>query len=442
MKTLLGRLLKHRHGIKARTIDMVAVATGIGVARLLTLFTAVLVARFGGAATFGEYSLFMTVFVLVSETPSALDATFIRQANSPGATRMEAEDLLVLMLSKLLFALALCGLALGLSDILASYLFGKEEVSRILRHGIIAGAIYSVGAILIAVYQKRREFINMSLARILPNLFLLVAVGAIAMSSMAITGKAMEMVYIAVSVIFASVVMVFLVWKTWRSNSCATAVVRLPAFYRVGVTLLASGALYNLTARLDVFFLTPFITFHELGIYGAAVRYSSIAAIVASTISSLLLPKAPPALGDRTKFDKYLLESIGYLLLQGLLILALILFIEPLVGILFGKEFISMKWLAILLFVQVMFSAIAAPFQALLQSSKRVATVLHLSIARLLLAIVFLKFFVPSLGVMGGAIAMAGSTGLFAVLMMFYAMKYCRPPMQPSAHGSGDARND
>lgn len=409
---------------------MAAVASGIGLARVLALVTAVLVARFGGVATFGEYSLFITVFILVSETPSALDATFIRQANSPGATRTETEYLVVLLLAKLLFALALCGFALGASDLLASYFFGKEQVSRILRHGIIAGAIYSVGITLVVVYQKRREFIKMSLLRILPNLFLFLVLAAVVVTGMAITGRVIENIYLAILAVFASAVMMLFAWKTWRSHSYVTAVTRLPAFYRVGGTLIASNALYNLTARLDVFFLTPFITFHELGIYGAAVRYSSIAAIVTGTISSLLIPKAPLALGDRVRFDKYLLESAAYLLLQGAVICLLILFIDPLVRIMFGDEYTSMRWLAILLIAQVMFSTIGAPFQALLQSSKIVSTILYLSIARLLVAMVLLKLLVPPLGVVGGAIAMVGSTGLFAASMMFFVMKYCRPPKE------------
>jgi len=95
----------------------------------------------------------------------------------------------------------------------------------------------------------------------------------------------------------------------------------MPEFYKIGGTLVASNALVNFTSRLDVFYLTPFLPFNELGIYGAAVRYSVIAGIITATITTIMLPKAPFAMNDRNRFDKYILEAGGYILLQTVLVL-------------------------------------------------------------------------------------------------------------------------
>jgi hypothetical protein len=88
---------------KARSVDMVIVVSGIGVVKIFAFLTAILVARFAGAATFGEYSLFMTVFVLVSEMPTALDVAFIRQVDVPGKQSADTESVVLLFISKSVF---------------------------------------------------------------------------------------------------------------------------------------------------------------------------------------------------------------------------------------------------------------------------------------------------------------------------------------------------
>jgi O-antigen/teichoic acid export membrane protein len=55
---------------------------------------------------------------------------------------------------------------------------------------------------------------------------------------------------------------------------------------------------------------------------------------------------------------------------------------DPFVHILFGNEYMNMKWIAIILFGQVFFTACRVPFQALLQCSKNVSVVLYYQMAR------------------------------------------------------------
>ena len=426
---LVGRLWGYRHGLRARTVDMVIVASGIGVVRILAFATAVLVARFAGAETFGEYSLFATVFVFVSEVPSAFDTVFIRHANSPDAKTTESESVVLLLLAKILFALLLCLMGAVICDFAAQYFLGKAAAAPILFYGIISGATYSISSTLISLYQKRRQFIGMSLLRVIPNLSLATVTASSVAAGLAITVHVMEYIYLAVSIFLASGTLMLLARQLWQRYHAA--VKSLPEFYRIGWTLIASNALINLTNRLDIFFLTPFLSFHDLGIYGAAVRYSAIAGIATGTITTILLPKAPLALIDRSRFDKYVLEGIGYAIVQSILVAILILFIDMLVPVIFGDVYRSGKQLAILLLVQVLVVAYGVPFQALLQCGKSVSMVLYLSITRMLLAVLLLKSLVPSYGAMGGAVAMVGVAGMLTVAMAILSLKQLRP-----AHGS------
>lgn len=425
MREVLVKLWGYRHGLKSRSVDMAVVGLGISFVRILAFATALLVARSAGAATFGEYSLFTTVFVLVSEMPSALDTVFIRHANSPDASLSETEHLIILLLAKVLFAIFLCFIAVIASDFIAQYFLGKAQAASILFYGIVSGAVYSISTTLISLYQKRRQFVKMSLLRILPNLSLLVSIAITVVVGGTITENSIETIYLAVSAFLAFGAAIFLAKKL--QNSFRVALAQIPAFYRIGGSLVASNALINLTSRLDVFFLIPFITFHELGIYGAAVRYTAIAGIVTGIITTIMLPKAPPALSNRSHFNKYLIEAAVFGVLQSIFVGALILFVDPLVQIMFGDEYMGMKWFAILLLTQSLLVAYGVPFQALLQCGKYVSIFLYLSITRLLVAVVLLKMLVPAYGAIGGAVAMVVSTGLFTVAMAFLALKN-KPP--------------
>lgn len=421
MKILTSRLWKYRHNIKSRTIDMTIVGLGVGMVRIFTFITAMLVARVAGATTFGEYSFFSTVFVFVSEMTSALDTAFIAQNISSEQVDSESKYVVVLLLAKLLFTLVLCLIALTASDFLAQFFFGKSQIAPILLYGIISGGIYSVSSTLISLYQKRRQFIKMSLLRALPNLSLLLAVSFVVVIGCTLTGKFIGNVYLIVSCFLAFGTVILLIKKLLSFYKMAFK--RLPSFYQIGGVLVVSNALLNFASRLDVFFLTPVITFQELGIYGAAVRYSAVAGIITGVITTIILPKAPLALnGGKKTFNRYIFEAVIYWGLQGILICGLILYMDFLIQIMFGAEYLSMKWLAILLLAQVFISSVGVPFQALLQCSRRPSIVLFLSSARLLVAFVLLKILVPLYGAVGGAIAMVSSTCFLTIIMIFFGL--------------------
>jgi len=425
VKALTTRLWEYRHGLKARSVDMVIVVSGIGVVKIFAFLTAILVARFAGAATFGEYSLFMTVFVLVSEMPTALDVAFIRQVDVPGKQSADTESVVLLFISKMFFAIFLCGLGYFGSDFIANYVFEKKQTASILNFGINAGALYGINTTIVSLYQKRKQFIVMSFIRVLPNILFAVAVATFIGTEISLTLYNVGNIYLLVSVFLTLGTIMFLAKKLWSSWNNSFR--KLPNFYMVGGIFILANVLINLTSRLDVFFLTPFLSFYELGIYGAATRYTVIAGIITGTITTIMLPKAPLALSDKLYFDKYLREAIAYMVLQSIFIFVLILFMDPFVHILFGNEYMNMKWIAIILFGQVFFTACGVPFQALLQCSKNVSVVLYLSMARLFLTLFLLKILVPSYGVVGGAIAMAGSACLLSIAMIILGWKICRP---------------
>jgi O-antigen/teichoic acid export membrane protein len=439
LKALVDKIWEYRHGAWARSLDMAVVVGGIGLARILAFVTAVLVARFAGAATFGEYSLFTTVFVLVSEMPAALDTAYIRNAGSSSDKSTESEHLVVLLLAKTIFMLVFCFIGFLSADFIAKYFLKKEQAASIVHYGITSGAIYCISTTFISLYQRRRNFFIMSLLRVIPNMFVVLFIVLAVYIRGNITQKLIGIIYLSVALFFALGTAILLSNKI--SSYYRISVRRMPEFYKIGGTLVASNALVNFTSRLDVFYLTPFLAFHELGIYGAAVRYSVIAGIITATITTIMLPKAPFAINDRNRFDKYILEAGGYILLQSVLVVMLIAFMDPIIKLIFGKVYLAMKTLAVFLLVQVLVVAIGVPFQSLLQCGKNVKIVLYLSVARLLVAIGLLYVMVPAYGATGGAAAMVGAAGVHTTFMFYLGMKYYRPSKMITCLASVEPKN-
>ena len=69
MVDVLLTLRRRRSSLIDYASSMTIVTGGVALARLFGLVTSVSVARFAGVETFGEFSLFITIFVVVSDNP-------------------------------------------------------------------------------------------------------------------------------------------------------------------------------------------------------------------------------------------------------------------------------------------------------------------------------------------------------------------------------------
>jgi O-antigen/teichoic acid export membrane protein len=400
---------------------VVVVGLGFVATRLLTFVVGVVIARYSGVSSFGQFTLFTTVFVLVTELPNAIDITYIRFASASDARHTPGSYLTANILMKLLYMCILGAAALALLAFMSAGLAGESAESLLMiAWACAAGGIYSISLSLIARHLQRHAYGAVSILRPLFGLVILIIVLWIAFTRGEIDVTDLVKKYMITAIPFSALAVALL----WRHMDFAARelIMAFRQYAIVASTLVVSSFMSLLANRLDVFFLTTYLTSEELGYYGAALRIIVFVSLLTSITTTILTPKAPLAWEGGASRKRYFIQSTYYFALQLLVAICLVVAMRPLVGTLFGEDYIGIVFAASLLVAQVLFTALGLPFQLIIQCSSRPRYMLYINIVRLLLGAVVLYFMVPSYGVVGAATGAALTSFLIAICTIMISM--------------------
>lgn len=415
-----SHLVRNRHSIRKATHNAVVVTAGLAASRLCSFIIAIILARVSGAAAFGEYTLFITVFVLASEIPGALDTTYLRFANAPGSSGKRYVYLSVDLYAKYAYLLLVALLAWTLTPWLSVYVFEKPQSADILRYAMLAGAIYSVFTTLIASYQQQFKFYQVSILRLVFNLCVLAVVGAVVFNGVVPAQNDVSIIYLSVAVILAVTTQAVLFRKVGRHEPADRELVA--NYLKVGGILLLSATINLTSARLDIFFLTKYVAFDDLGLYGIAVRFSIVISLLTAAISTVMMPKASGALHSPGRFRRYMGLAAFYAVGQTALALLVLAYIEPLILYLFGQTYVAAAQITTLLIMQVLLTSYGIPFQALVQCGRKPSLMLLITSGKLVAGLLLMPLVIPRYGLYGAAATVTVMTGGVTALLMLTAL--------------------
>ncbi len=385
----------------------------LGVTRLLALGSSVLVARLAGAEVFGEFTLFMVIFVIATTSGGALETTFIRFASSPGAEGEEARHYAALISAKVLYAIVISVAGWVLAPLIADIAFHKPEGTLLIRAAAAAGGLVSFDNAIIAFYRRRHRFFVVAVLTPAFNAIILMALGGLVVAESTLDAASLAYVYILAATALALISAGHLL--TIRLTMGARLWVRLVDFLRVAAPLLGASLVAQIANRLDVFFLASYVAFADLGHYGVAIRVASILGIVTGAFASILSPKAAAAIHNRIRLQHYLFVGGFYSGLFTVAAAALLVFIEPVATLLFGEQYRGVEEIAVVLIVTTVLRTYTIPFQAMIPCGPRPADMVYLSVASLAVTALLLTVLVPRFGVVGGAYAVAGASAIIFV---------------------------
>lgn len=408
-------IARYKNYISHHGLNAVVVTGGMVVTKLLALGTAMLVARFSGVETFGEYTLFTSIFIIASTVPEQLDNTYIIRSGSADKGAAEPDCRLVnLMIKGILFLLV--SLLMFLGFIIADKLFfDKLPVYILITTAVLSGMLINSFNTLVSYYRYKKQFTAVSLRRPVVNLTLFLGFVYLYFSYGEIDREGIFSVHVISAVILFLIVLAFSV--PLISNYYRSALGQVRPFLAHSSVLLVSCIISLVANRLDVFFLASYISLEELGYYGVALRIAAVASMFTVVISTILLPSAPQALVNRVAYNSYLKKSVFYLIGQVAIGIILYFMANFFVQLLFSGQPSITTVLSQLLILQSLAVAIGTPFLSLIQSGKAPHFLIGVSLARMVLGVCLMLLLIPAFGIYGAAYGVT-ATALFVSLTM------------------------
>ena len=402
------------YGVRRASLNMIVVGLGFVVTRAFAFIVGILVARFSGVLSFGHFTLFTTVFVLASELPNAIDITYIRFSNSRSTNSLMKSYLAINFLVKNLYMGVLIISSIVLWLIASIRLNGESADSlKMVSLACAAGGIYSVFLSVIARYLQQHAYGAVSVLRPLFNFTVLLALAGIVINRGNIDVTLLAKAYVFIGVVFFIVGVRFLYnHMDFEKHNILTLYMK---YIQVAGVLVISTLLSLLANRLDVFFLTAYLSTKDLGYYGAALRIIVFVSLVTSMTTTVLTPKAPLAWEGGDEKKKYFTLAAYYFVLQLVVAIALVVGMGPIMNVLFGNNYIGVIFSAKILVMQVLFTALGIPFQLIIQCSSHPRYMLYINIIRLFFGSIILYLLVPEHGVVGAAVGVS-LTSLLTVI--------------------------
>ena len=399
--------------------DYFTVIFGTSLGRGLSFVTSLILARKLGVGGFGLFSVFFTVFFLVWQFPSVIDAVYVRFAKAE--TDEKRQDYLkAAYVIKCAIFLILLTAAYPLSQCLSLYVFKKPELAFYLFQAIIAGAFLSVYSSVTSTFLAKENFVVYSVMNFIfyAMVFILV-LGFIFFRG--ITALISASLFSASALCVGCFGIVYL-YKRLKP----IFPVRLSLFwdmFHFGKWLFAENVNYLVLQRMDVLFLTRFASFAELGIYSAAVRMAMLAALLTSSATAIFMPRGCESCKSENHMKFYLKETRVATAALSLLIVLLMIFSPLLIKVLFGPEYMKCLFASRLLLLEAIFVILYMPFSYIFYSSGNTKIIFKLGVIKLLAVITGLSLCVPFLGASGAALSLAFSSFIGLVFAVAWSAK-------------------
>ncbi len=366
----------------------------------------ILIARIAGAGSIGDYTLFMSVFVIASESTLVIDTTLIKFCSRQFVNKNEI--LKCAFLTKFIYSILF---VLILSGFVLLFLDSDSEYRKLIICACISGCLFSFFLIEIAFNQLNSDYFKVSVLQFACQFFcfLFIALGLF----LGLYGiKYLTALYLMMGTVFS----LFSIWRHIDSLKSKISGALFKNFLSTSLILISAAIVNQVSNRLDVFFISGLLDKAELGYYGAALRTTSIMSLFTAATRVILVPNAPDAVINLKKRKKYLMMAMKILMIQLVLLITVVIFAKDLIMLLFGEQYIdSVSVLRILVF-QVILGSAVVPFQSLIQVGPRPKATLIINIKKMFIGIVCYVTLIPFLGLSGAAMV-----GILTNLFLLYS---------------------
>ena len=306
---------------------------------------------------------------------------------------------------KAVYCIVALAIADFVSNIIATHLFLKPDLSYALFYGIVSGVFVAFLRTRGALYQLNEQYRPYSLNYLMysGSIFLGLCGAWILRPAMAV--HAVILVTTVISVVIGLGSVFFLLIREAKPKPCNLKI--LLDSFSFGKWVFGVTFLYSLFVRLDVLVIARFVDFRELGIYSTAAQIIMILSLFTGAMSGIFLPRSIQAVTSKKKMIRYFHEAalpVGVILV---LIFGLFIFSPILIHFCFGSEYAGAALLLRVLLIGWIFQAVYLPLQYIFYGINKTQFRFCLEIFKVISLFLLLSIMVPAFGVVGGAWAIS-----------------------------------
>ena len=225
------------------------------------------------------------------------------------------------------------------------------------------------------------------------------------------------------NLILGASALTYLVYNT-RIDGDLNAIRAIRAGFRFGVASWVSSGLHLLSLRVDVFLLALLAGTTAVGVYSVGVALAEFAWYIPNAIYGVLFPKVA-AEGEDARF---LVAKLSRMIWPAVLLASFGIAAASyvLVPIVFGQAFSGAIGVAFALVPGATFAAVSSVLASYFAGTGRPVYAVVAPAANLAVNLVLNVFLIPSLGVLGAALASSASYGVGAAIMTYYFSRLTR----------------
>jgi len=398
-----------------RTIlDHLSILFGSGISRAFAFATNIVISRCLGKAAFGQFSLFYAAFTLAWLIPLAFDITFIKYAKSVEISERKLDFMRSTVQIKILYILTTVGICYPLIALLEGLLVVENQAARLILSGILSGSLISFTNTLASSYQEKEKFFVYGLMQGACSLLVFLSVALTIMTNEQISLDAIIRMYSTFSIALGLLGLALLVRMTGNPFILNKAV--LIEIISFGKWVLFMTIAVNIFSRIDLFILSKYVSYEEIGLYSSASQLVMLIYFVTGSMGGVFLPKAVNAIKSFNALKDYVQDCFAPISLLISMLIALFIGSPLWLRIIFGYEYLQAASVLRILLLGCFFSVLYGPFSYLFYALDDARVRFLLEFSKFAIAIILLFIAVPALGKTGAALAISMALFINAIL--------------------------
>ncbi len=399
-------------------------AASSGINGLIGAVLAGILARFLGVEEYGIYTLIIMLLAMLTDVADLGVSSSIVRFGSESIAEGNREKLRTVISIvarwKLIIGTVLVAISLLFLDTIIRYVFQHVDASiaSYFRLSLVALALSVLAGIFIPIYQSFKKFRSYSLIlssrAVLKLLLVLAAVFIFAEYSI----WTLIWIEVVIGGFFLLVMFGFSPFKNISLNRFDKGLEKKMFSFNKWISLYQGIAL--ISGRLDVAFVGGLADAHALGLYGAATKILGLMSLVSGAYMNVLLAELSSSLSPEVlkRKRKHAFAVVGIIIL-GIACIALIA--DPLVRLIFSKDFIEAAAVLQILCVGLVFAVLSYPLTASLFAMNNSVIFPVTSVAAMATLVGASFYLIPLMGVKGAALAFVSSNFIsFAITAGYY----------------------
>ena len=385
--------------------DYFIVLFGSGMGRAIALVNSIVIARCLGVESFGRFSIFYVLMIIIWQFPQSFDVTYVRYAKTVNSKEEKNDFLKSAVFLKLLYSGVMLCISIPLASFLARYCFNKPDIQALLVYSIISGVFLSFLFTVASIFQEKEKFIEYSILNAIYTISIFLACLLVPCFRIELTLNIVVVIYLVTTVLLGIVSILLLFKKTGWIFPLNINVFKRS--FSLGKWIFGVTVASFIFQRLDVFFLARYVDFRTIGLYSAAVQMIMAISLMTGSLNGISLPKASEAIRSKKTLRKYIKESIVTTILINCAIVVLIIISPSCLKLLYGRAYLAVAPALRILLIGWMFAVLYVPFSSLFYAIEDSRTRFFVEASKIMLGALLLNYLIPRYGVMGAAFAMS-----------------------------------